>query len=167
MPLRTRRAVRRTVTRAAVTLAAVATLTAGVPAVAQAATAQPGSAPVAELAFRSSVIPEGTAPRVIYAVRDAGPHAAVYLQDRPQSAPGWQTVQRLDGAATFATAPAQAAGQYAWRLRIVRDHRTVAVSRRVLLTVRASSQGSGCGFLCQLAREAAPYLIGGILALLG
>jgi hypothetical protein len=169
MPLSTRRAVRRTVTRAIITLAAVATLTATVPAAAQAAAAHPAArpAPAAGLAFRNSAIPEGSAPQIIYAVRNAGRHSAVYLQDRTQSFRTWQTVERVSSAATFTTAPDQAAGQYAYRLRIVREHRTVAISRPALLTVTAASQGQDCGFLCQFAKEAAPYVIGGILALFG
>jgi hypothetical protein len=169
MPLSTRSGLRRAMTRMFIPLTAAVALTAGLPAAAQASTAHSASAQHAAsavLTLANSQVTQGSAPQVIYAARDMGPGSALYLQRRPASALTWQNVERLSAAATFATAPADSPGLFEYRLRAVRGDKTVAVSPPVFLTVVPASHSQDC-VLCQIAEQVAPYLVGGILALIG
>jgi hypothetical protein len=141
---------RRFVRKVATVAALGGLLAAAVPAAADAATA---ARPSVRFSFVSNQVSSGTRPQVRYRARHLPSGSGVYLQWRYGPDNAWTYLQTLSGGAGTVAIPADPAGVFDYRIRVLHGQHVVAVSRSRFLSVAQSS--SGCD-VCQIVDGLGP-----------
>jgi hypothetical protein len=137
-------------TLASVALLAGTVVTGGI---AQAAT------PSASLSFASSSVKPGTQPVISYHTSGLPAGSDIILQRASGSGQGWQNVGLIQGGNGTVKAPADAAGQYRYRLAIAEGNTMVATSAPSSLKVTAAgTSGSDNCTICKMAKAVLPVL---------
>ncbi|MGD0244325.1 MAG: hypothetical protein ABSB59_28935 [Streptosporangiaceae bacterium] len=129
--------------------------------------AAPGRAqaagPSASLDVATASISAGTKPVVTYITADLPAGSTIYLQRSSGSGGSWQSVGRMAAGSGTVRAPADAAGQYQYRILVTRGSATVITSPPSGLTVTgpagtsAAASGGGCSS-CKVAEAVLPWL---------